>query len=299
MSEIANAWFYAAGHDRKGPFDPAEVKALIRAGVLTEHTKMWSETQPDWTPLFKTELRTLLPQAVIGPPPLPAEGGVPQARHVAGPVFLHETAPARGGLLYDNRTLAQVVRALIWVNFFASIIQVGVIAKARGGLEGQYRVAVLLEDERLAMVLLALFAAAAIPFLWLQYRSTANLVVLRGRQSVTPAGAVYWYFVPIAWFWKPYEAMRNLVIGFGSAERAWVGIWWALYWGGLVVAVIVAGIVASMERVETIAQAQFYVWSSVAVYLVDAAWMASAATLVKSIASAETTAIEEARHGRA
>ncbi len=58
----------------------------------------------------------------------------------------------------------------------------------------------------------------------------------------TPGGAVGWYFVPIAWFWKPYQAMTE--IWKASARPAdWkhqrgsvlLGWWWGLWllasWG--------------------------------------------------------------------
>ena len=60
----------------------------------------------------------------------------------------------------------------------------------------------------------------------------------------TPRAAVAWYFVPIAWFWKPYQAMRE--IWNASARPAdWknrqgsalLGWWWGLWllasWGWL------------------------------------------------------------------
>ena len=58
----------------------------------------------------------------------------------------------------------------------------------------------------------------------------------------TPGGAIGWYFVPVAWFWKPYQAMKE--IWMASAHPAdWkhqpgsvlLGWWWGLWllasWG--------------------------------------------------------------------
>ncbi len=293
MSDIVNAWFYATGTERKGPFSEADIKALLRAGVLSGHSKVWSEAQPDWTPLFQTKLRTLLPESTLDPPPLPAAESVSPVRHGA---VAPQTGvmPAIRNAILDNRTLARVVGALIGINAFISILQIGVIAKARGGLEGAYRAAMLLDGEGVALILLAVFAAAAVPFLWLQYRFTKNLFTLRGPQTVTPAGAVYWYFVPIAWFWKPYEAMRNLVVGLDVEDRATVVIWWVLTWASPVVAIIVGVILESAASVDTVSYARFYVWSSVVLYALDAAWFFFAGKLVTSIASAEATAIASA-----
>ena len=55
--------------------------------------------------------------------------------------------------------------------------------------------------------------------LWI-YSSTSSLTALRGRPSVTPAGAVYWFFVPIAWFWMPLKAIRNFQVGKGGTNHS-------------------------------------------------------------------------------
>ena len=54
--------------------------------------------------------------------------------------------------------------------------------------------------------------------------------------TFTPGWAVGWYFVPIAWFWKPYQAMKE--IWRASANPSdWVGRpvspllhWWWILW---------------------------------------------------------------------
>ncbi|TPL78846.1 DUF4328 domain-containing protein [Mesorhizobium sp. B2-3-13] len=53
-------------------------------------------------------------------------------------------------------------------------------------------------------------------------------------KRTTQRGAVYWYFVPVMWFWKPFEAMGNLWRGFKVPDNAgtWLGLWWLLWCGG-------------------------------------------------------------------
>lgn len=59
----------------------------------------------------------------------------------------------------------------------------------------------------------------------------------------TPGAPVGWYFVPIAWFWKPFQAMREIWRA-SSRPADWedrqasalLGWWWGLWllalWGG-------------------------------------------------------------------
>lgn len=72
--------------------------------------------------------------------------------------------------------------------------------------------------------------------MWI-YRANYNARQLGAADmEFTPGWAVGWYFVPIAWFWKPYQAMReiwktsidpsNWKEQSGSSLLGW---WWALW----------------------------------------------------------------------
>lgn len=88
MSDIGARWFYSAGDDRKGPFSELQIGALLLAGAIDEHTKVWSEDIADWTPLFRTDLRKLLGDKQIAPP------NVPPAEQDAAPVRQSENKNA-------------------------------------------------------------------------------------------------------------------------------------------------------------------------------------------------------------
>ncbi len=72
--------------------------------------------------------------------------------------------------------------------------------------------------------------------LWI-HRANSNARALGATgMTFTPGWAVGWYFVPIAWWWKPYQAMRETWCA--SADPAnWrrqrvppiLGWWWALW----------------------------------------------------------------------
>lgn len=75
------------------------------------------------------------------------------------------------------------------------------------------------------------------------YRANYNARQLGASgMAFSPGAAVGWYFIPIAWFWKPYQAMKE--IWKASADpQDWkeqggsplLGWWWALwlipFWG--------------------------------------------------------------------
>jgi len=98
-------------------------------------------------------------------------------------------------------------------------------------------------DDRLAALAgwyLIVIAGTGIAWCVWQHRAQANLRTLgRSGLEFTPGWAVGWWFVPIAWLWKPFQAVRELwkasdpatdPLGWRSA-RTWplIGWWWACW----------------------------------------------------------------------
>ena len=94
----------------------------------------------------------------------------------------------------------------------------------------------------------------ACEILWLiwQHRVTANLWARRvPGLRFTPGWAVGWWFVPVAWWWQPFRAVRELSRHAGRAAPNGLpavpdGIlagWWTTYLGSQLVAVPVVVIV--------------------------------------------------------
>ena len=94
------------------------------------------------------------------------------------------------------------------------------------------------------------FAALAISVvnlpLWVlfHYRAAKNLRALGQNNLVfTPAAQVYWWFVPIANLFMPYQATGELIRASEAQEDSWVftpkpstlAIWWGLHIGGNIV----------------------------------------------------------------
>jgi hypothetical protein len=267
----------------------------MSAGVINEHTKVWSADLAEWTALYLTALRPLLGDKPVAPPSLPMQE--PQPVAAASPAAA--LAPANHSTetypLRDNRMLSRVLCWLLWFYAAFSLFTGIRILRAPGGITGKYVTSKVFENDSflLAMAALGLLLVAGV-FLFWKYRSTVNLFHLRGPQTITPAGAVYWYFVPVAFLWKPYEAMRNLYRGYGAkaATHLVLPLWWLLFW--TTNAMAAASSVIFAEPLVTLSQMQAYVWWDVSSYVVEAVASYVAAALVKSISLAEEGALRSA-----
>jgi hypothetical protein len=139
-----------------------------------------------------------------------------------------------------------ITAAGIW----SDLLQLRLLEYAQGGMPPTQAEAEA-NDVRHGLIGLgqsALGISALIVFwIWL-YRANACLRRL-GTEGMkfTPGWCVGWYFIPIAWFWKPLEALREIWRASRYADNDWamkpvsslVGFWWMCW-----VAAIVLGKVA-------------------------------------------------------
>ena len=79
-------------------------------------------------------------------------------------------------------------------------------------------------------------------FLFWVYRTAANVhSVDPNAMTISPGWAVGWNFIPIAWYWKPYQAVKQIWHGSHQlgARRiptpATFGIWWGCWVASLLV----------------------------------------------------------------
>ncbi|QYX56543.1 DUF4328 domain-containing protein [Roseovarius sp. SCSIO 43702] len=200
--------------------------------------------------------------------------------------------PAAQDVTGIARTLAIFLHASAGVSIIAAVL-----IAVQGTPEARYAMTLALETSPglLAVTLLPSIVATVLYLVW-KKKSTDTLVALRGPQSVTPAGAVYWYFVPVAFFWKPYEAMRNLVTGFGiTQDRHWLlPLWWGVFWGNVAFGLLIGMIFA--EGVSSSSQARAYVVFSMMMYLAGAVSFFVTWMLVDAVTTAERRSLRDAGH---
>ncbi len=284
-SNAATKWFYSVGDERKGPFSEAQISALLSAGVLNEHSKVWSEATAEWTPLFRTELRTLLGERDITPP----EIAPPVAEKTAPPPASspRSTSASPSYPTYDNnRTLGDAVFWALCALGMVELFSVAWIFKGAGLEDKIYRVR-FLESEQTLAVLAIPTGIAAILFLTWKYRATANAFNIAGSQSITPRGAVYWYFVPVAFFWKPFEAMRNLHDSFiGTRAYRPLYEWWAAWLGSLAVP-IVGYAIHGDTTIDTTNSAGNYIFWRILSHVASGVSFYCAAKLIRELGRAE------------
>jgi len=108
----------------------------------------------------------------------------------------------------------------------------------------------------------AAVASAVLVLVWI-HRANYNARALGATGlKMTPGWAVGWYFVPIAWFWKPYQAMKEIWQASIDPKHWWrqggsplLSWWWGLWLAGWWVPVLLAGgpIRIQFGRAETVA----------------------------------------------
>jgi len=120
-------WYYAEGDQRKGPVLGAELKRLLRAGLLKRDVLVWTDTLQDWAPANS------LPQ--LGGPP-PSVRVAPRRRRIA----------AAGYAGFWKRFLAAFIDGIL-VNAVAFVAGFALgfgVASSGGGVEGLEAVANLI-----------------------------------------------------------------------------------------------------------------------------------------------------------
>lgn len=276
-------WFAVVGSERKGPFSEEQIAGLLSAGAMTAHSNVWSKLSANetWTPLYRSELKHLLGDAEIAPPPLPGENpavakaarpsisssgnleltdwGQDQTDQVgfAGAGTANFAAASKASSTTFAPTLVPYRIALFgtWLLGVFNFVLLKQLLRGPEDLDSKFARYHGTPDTEQALGLFALFTLTvfAIGLFWWLRSSTLNLQTLDGPQSITPAGAIYWYFVPVANLWKPYEAMRNLIDGFVIEKRDRIRLlciaWWLLMLASLALE-IVADLLLSKAEVE-------------------------------------------------
>jgi hypothetical protein len=157
-------------------------------------------------------------------------------------------APLAGRDYRDPATLTQWLKVLLVLSLLFDVIasvsgmfEYALLSSLQNGsFVGDFNTVATSNDNRqqaISFAQFAVFIVTAIVFLVWIHRANRNARALGAEgMRFTPGWAVGWYFVPIMFLWKPFQAMRE--IWQASAQPGnWqhvqtpplLGWWWGLY----------------------------------------------------------------------
>ena len=171
----------------------------------------------------------------------------------------------------DDRTLTRWTLGLLWARVLVASIAVvsgyferDLLMDMQSGefeSEAALMSAAASSDSReriIGATQLILFVICGTTILVWIYRACHNVRVKAPQLDVTPAASVGWYFVPIANYWMPYAAMRDIWEATaeqagkpGDSDRGLLRTWWILF---IVRSLLGAGALAYVTRAESIEQ---------------------------------------------
>lgn len=253
-------WFYQDDSCVTGPLDLPGMRELASQGKIGQKTLVWREGLSRWQPAEQTELASLFrpSQLVATGARRDIDGDDLRRRELgeiqsstAGRDSPGEPPPRPPGSTY--RDLGSLSTAAIVLLAGCAVAEVLVA----GGAWSDYRLLadfwygnVASEQEawarldaadlRAGLVGLLSFGvslATVVVFLRWKYLASLNVRALGARRlRYTPAWAVGAYFIPIFWFWWPYQAMREIANA-SIHPSAWherpahplIKWWWGLW----------------------------------------------------------------------
>jgi hypothetical protein len=234
-------WWYEQAGAQRGPVDPAGMRERVRDGIVTRDTPVWTHGMADWAKAGASALAELFPSE---PAPTPTQ----PVAETPSPARAPSTDGAGGGR--PLQILWAWLRGLLIAYLVVSIAylvalggQIAVLERMRIGGFGSddaMMTAATISDGLIALTGLAYFVTFIwCAFLWLRltYRAMRNLHRANAQGlTISPGWAVGWYFIPIAWLWKPLQAVRQIWRSSAAPDRpesvpvpAQIGWWWTFW----------------------------------------------------------------------
>ena len=138
-----------------------------------------------------------------------------------------------------------VLSLTILVSFFVTLSEIQTLDRMEAGevVSEEDRSEIADRQARINFLSLIANVAAIIAFLMWIYRASKNLKHLHvDGQRFSPLRAVLWWFVPIFWFFRPYQVMKEIWKGSFPGLGTWntaswmeapvsplLGWWWGLW----------------------------------------------------------------------
>lgn len=149
-----------------------------------------------------------------------------------------------------SKSLTKWVRWFLYIQIFVAIISLisgnmeyQLLSDYQNGVYTSQDLAVAdgeANDKRqriIAIIYFAVFIISGIIILKWIYRANYNARQLGAKDmKFTPGWSVGWYFIPVFWLWKPYQAMKEIwkasynPIDRGNTEVSAILPWWWFFW---------------------------------------------------------------------
>lgn len=182
-----------------------------------------------------------------------------------------------------------------WTAIVAIEMVVDLDFVAGGGVDVWFATGPIVATAALVVIAAELLTAIFVA-VWL-YRAMTVAHLVDPGLKISPAGAIGWYFVPIASLWKPYEAMVEIVETSGARRpgrwalvRDLIGWWWAAWIGRTILGGIQRFIPANPENALGVGTGQ-----TVMVMIGGALGIAAAlclATIIRHVAELQLHAVD-------
>ena len=137
-------------------------------------------------------------------------------------------APSAQRLYRLARTRATATTLLLIVSIILAAASM-IIAYTEMGLIDQIKsgetisISAASEHDTRALMIDIAFGASylvtAVVFIMWMYRAMKNLEGLGYNSEYSPKDAVIWWFIPLLWFWRPYQVMREIWKGSHPENR--------------------------------------------------------------------------------
>ena len=242
-------FFYSDGQSKHGPFNTAELKTKN----ISPETLIWYEGLDDWK--LAKDIEEMIPILELIPPPLPISNDDKLRVKDEFDKIEQEDFHTAGNIKNDEviqKYTANVSILKIYLKigiFVAFILILTELYRAQfieNLIDGKYYNTSNVESKAelidsfasiVYYIFLFTFLLTAVSYLKWIYNSNKNLNSMIDKTlKFSPGWSIGYYFIPIATFYKPYQAMKEIWVestrisdAKKNEESKIIQLWWALW----------------------------------------------------------------------
>ncbi|MEM7143753.1 MAG: DUF4328 domain-containing protein [Verrucomicrobiota bacterium] len=235
-------WYWAIDGEQRGPVSAESLAGLRRSGEIGDETLVWKAGTADWVPFGESELGVASEGVVSRPesdeanPYAPPLANATPTPGMAGRATLSEYRSPKA--LSRITTVFMVLLVLLFVALTILTVEYPHLF-ADDAVIGEDETAIAMAFGLVGIGILGVYLMCVIFWCVWTNRCAKNVRALGANPRLleyTPGWAVGWYFIPIAFWWKPFQAHREIwratespeSPGTGEVPGA-VGVWW-FFW---------------------------------------------------------------------